>query len=305
MDKDFLEKLTCPACGGSNLRVESAGSATAGKIPSSSLVCDDCNGSFAVVDNILDTTPGGDSQLAVWESVYRNAPELERSFHVSNLLKGLENRKLLKSYYPIIRMVERLPLPLESSLELGSGSGFYSLLIKKLGMVRDVTLLDYSREANETARRLFDYFGESCNIVCANLEKPPFKKGSFDLAISGGVIEHYRTMEERLHCLDVHLDTARWAYVQAPANSLCYWAQRLAITIIKRGWPFGFERPVTEKEMRKLVDLAKARITDLDYQYFFNILVFLLPQLVRVRHIAEKGWGFRCLRTDVSIMATR
>ena len=302
MDKDLLSKMQCRHCGGAYIAVSLNDSPLSDTFNFTRLNCSECGHVLEVRDGILNTFPSGDLSREAWNHLYDKAPKMEKSLFVSALQRGFENNKLLASYYPLARMAREFSAPIQSSLELGAGSGTYSLILKKLGFVKEVTLLDYSYSALKAARSLFSYFGENCNLVLARLEEAPFIPGAFDLALSGGVIEHYSSASERLSCFKAHLRHAKLAYIQAPANAPCYWLQRALITIIKKGWPFGYEKPVTIREIEEYANISDTRIVIAEYQYFMNMIVFWAPWLTRAQYIASKGWGLEPLRTDIAVL---
>jgi len=305
MDNKLLEKMQCGRCGGSGIDLPGIDERQSQMIPKADLICRTCGHVIPVRDGIVDTSPPEDDRREQWDRVYTATSEAYSSFFTSNLEKGFRRRELLMSYYPIVRVMSRLSTPLGSSLEIGSGSGTYSLLLKKLGLVREVTLLDYSLEALKAADRLFTHFGENCDLVLSEFGTAPFKKDAFDLTLSGGVIEHYPSDSERLSCLEAHLRYAELAFIQAPVNSICYWFQRALITAIRRGWPFGYEKPVAGGEFKRLASLAGAEVMDMDFQYFGSILVFSMPWLVRSKGIRKRGRAAESVKTDVAVLIRR
>lgn len=287
MDNEVLGKLRCSACGAPFSVKTGDGLA----------VCGECGHYMAIDDRILEDSPSSDGQLAVWDAHYS---EEDQSPLIGALQAGFSNPGLLYAHYPLVRLVGNLSLPLESSIELGCGSGAFSLVLKKLGMVKSVTLLDYSRRSLEAAGRLFERFDAVCNLVHARLESAPFESGSFDLALSAGVIEHYRASDERLGCLEAHLEVAKVAFVQAPAFSPCYWLSRAVYTLVNGGWPFGYERPVTLRELRGLAARAGACIALHDHQYFLSF-----PLFTRLKRLANPGWYTRPFKNEIAILARK
>lgn len=291
-DPPSLDKLRCVTCDSTELVMEGA----------NEVVCSECGSLMPVERGVLVPDPSTAFDSGTWDNVYSSAPGMDRSILVKLLRKGFDDPRLLSAYYPLVRLVRKLEAPLESSVELGAGSGLYSLILKKLGLVKEVYLLDYSTEAMERAFQLFNEFNEECTLVLSKLESAPFRRKSFDLAFSGGVIEHYPTSEEQAACLEAHLSIAKYTYIQAPSHAPCYWTQRALITVLKRGWPFGFERPVRTKELLKLVEDKDANVIAEDYQYFLQFVTYLIPALAGSPRIADRGWGIKSLRTDIAFL---
>lgn len=91
---------------------------------------------------------------------------------------------------PILRRTS----PSQSVLELGSGTGQLSGVLARNG--RRVTLSDFSAEALDFGKRLFDYAKLEANFVHVDVLKPfPFKDGSFDCVWSSGLLEHFTNDE--------------------------------------------------------------------------------------------------------------
>jgi len=297
MDCELSQKISCNACYGSSVVFEAEGEPESPLIRKGRAVCLDCSQTMSIVESILEGLPKSDPQLDFWETHYSNE---DQSVIIAALEKGFQNRRLLYAHYPIIRMIRKLTVPLESSIELGCGSGAFSLVLKKTGTVDKVTLLDYSRASLEAARSLFSHFGESCNLVHADIESAPFRRKTFDLSLSGGVIEHFRTEEERLDCLNAHLDIANRAFLQAPVSSPCYWLSRSLFSAYNRGWPFGFEKPVTFRELCKLAKRAGAEILDHDHQYFLSF-----PLFTRLHKLPKPGWYTWPFLNEIAIIASK
>lgn len=297
MERDLSQKIICAACRGGSVTIKNDEESGSPTISEGQVVCTDCSHTMPIAQGILKSFPKGNQQLRIWEHHYRTE---DQSALMAALEKGFQNPSLLFAHYPAVRMIKKLPIPLDSSIELGCGSGSFSLVLKKTGLVNDVTLLDYSRASIDTAQELFDHFGESCNLVHADIESVPFKRKAFDLSLSAGVIEHFRTEVERLDCLAVHLEIADLAFVQAPVSSPFYWLSRATYTAFNRGWPFGYEKPVTLRELRRLAVRAGAEMLDHDHQYFLSF-----PLFTRLHRLMKPGWYTWPLQNEIAILARR
>jgi hypothetical protein len=297
-----IGRLRCLECGGTSFTPgDSRGAAG---VPADYLLsCDSCLNTYSCFSGILSTSPPGDAALPVWDKVYSGTPKLDKSLGSKALAKGFSSRELIEECYSIIGLTRGLPVPLDSSLELGAGAGVFSLILKKLGLVREVTLLDYSIGALRWARSLFEYHGEECNLVHARFEAIPFERKAFSLVLSWGLIEHYRSEEDRLDCFLAHIDYGTYAVVQAPYDSPAYWFQKGVVTAMSGGWPFGYERPVTVEEMMLFSDLCGAELMGIGFQYLAGIAPLLysrtrgLFQFIRTR-------GISSLATDIAVLVT-
>jgi SAM-dependent methyltransferase len=250
---------------------------------------------MSVSGNILDSDPAGDSQLPVWEAHYRSE---DQEPLLRALEAGFSDRRILEAHYPLVRLLGKIPCPLRSSIELGCGSGAFSLVLKKLGLVEEVTLLDYSIASLTTAQELFKHFDMECDLVHSTIGEAPFRAKAFELALSAGVIEHYRSRAARYSCMSKHLELASYAFLQAPVSSPFYWLSRTVYTAMNRGWPFGFERPVGIFEMHRLARRTGARVIGHDHQYFTSF-----PLFTRLHWLPMPGWYTIPFANEVAILA--
>ena len=83
----------------------------------------------------------------------------------------------------------------DRSLEVGAGTGYFSLNLLRAGIVRDATCTDISpgmvRALNANARRL----GLTVTAARADAEALPFDDGSFDLVLGHAVLHHLPDLE--------------------------------------------------------------------------------------------------------------
>jgi cyclopropane fatty-acyl-phospholipid synthase-like methyltransferase len=136
------------------------------------------------------------------------------------------------------------------TIELGSGRGDLSVLLAQSGA--EVTLLDTSERALDQARKRFDRLRLSARFECGDLFTPPVRLlGSFDVALSSGVIEHFehdvRTQAFRAHA-DV-LNQRGLGIISVP-NARCPSYRLWKFYLELRGWwPYGLEIPYSRREM--------------------------------------------------------
>jgi SAM-dependent methyltransferase len=94
-------------------------------------------------------------------------------------------RKILEPAHPSV-----LERGFDYSLEVGAGTGYFSLNLLRAGIVRDATCTDISpgmvRALGANARRL----GLTVKSAQADAESLPFPRGSFDLVLGHAVLHH-------------------------------------------------------------------------------------------------------------------
>ncbi|MBN1288504.1 MAG: class I SAM-dependent methyltransferase [Actinobacteria bacterium] len=297
LESTLIEKMECRSCGGGFMLRDMHAHKAPHPINEGILLCTGCGNTLRVREGILDCSPQTDRQHRYWDEHYETEDQNPIAVAIE---RGVQNPGVLRSHYPLLRMIEGLALPMESSIELGCGSGAFSLLLNLTEAVGSTTLLDYSWPSLRAAGDLFARFNQSCNLVYARLEHAPFKKKAFSLAFSAGVIEHYRTDDERRRCLEAHLDCGNLAFVQAPVGAPGYWLPRIAVTVLKRGWPFGYERPVTMREIKTLINASGAELIKKDHQYFLSF-----PLFTRIGRLIRPGWYTWPLQNEIAVLAAR
>ena len=80
--------------------------------------------------------------------------------------------------------------PFVNALEIGSGTGYFSLNLLQSGLVQKVTATDISRGMLRTLDRTARRLGLEVKTVRADAEKLPFGDESFDLVFGHAVLHH-------------------------------------------------------------------------------------------------------------------
>jgi len=89
-------------------------------------------------------------------------------------------------------------LPFGRVLELGAGTGFFSLNLKVAGLVEEVHVSDLSPGMVEAAKQNAERLGLSIGGDVADAEALPFADDSFDLVVGHAVIHHVPDVEAAL-----------------------------------------------------------------------------------------------------------
>ncbi|HKG35300.1 MAG TPA: methyltransferase domain-containing protein [Solirubrobacterales bacterium] len=105
------------------------------------------------------------------------------------------------------------PAPFDSALEIGAGTGYFSLNLAQLGLIRRATATDISpgmlAALNASAERL----DVEVDTVCSDAEQLPFPDGSFDLVFGHAVLHHIP---------DLGAAFAEFRRVLRPAGSIAF-----------------------------------------------------------------------------------
>jgi uncharacterized protein YbaR (Trm112 family) len=221
-------------------------------------------------------------------------------------IKSAFDRPGGETYFAMLALARQaLGKPVGRCVEIGSGSGSYSLMLHRAGLTRQNVLVDFSLQALYLARALFDHFHVGCTLIQADGRYLPIRTDACDLSVSGGVIEHFRgSDQERL--VAEHCRVAEQVLCQCPTNSVAYWTLRLGVTAIKLGWPFGDEWPLSRRNVHRLFSAAGRRIVLESYHDWLTATLFLLSTrhewIPPVRH---KTYLNRLFRHEALIYAVR
>ncbi len=83
----------------------------------------------------------------------------------------------------------------ERSLEVGAGTGYFSLNLLRAGVVRDATCTDISPGMVRALRGNADRLGLAVETARADAESLPFAEQSFDLVLGHAVLHHLPDLE--------------------------------------------------------------------------------------------------------------
>jgi ubiquinone/menaquinone biosynthesis C-methylase UbiE len=206
-----------------------------------------------------------------WENLYSNT-EIEEI--IQRLEYGLKKPERLFNYYAWLKLIKKNNLKFRRSIEFGCGTGSYSLILKKLGFVDEVYLVDFSEESLKIAKRLFDYFGVKGHFIHGDIRDLEFKNKFFDLSFSGGLIEHFED-SQKIKILEEKKRISKFILTQVPISTWTYWIVREIITLKNKfKWPFGYEKPMSQKELLKLYNKLNIEILDKEYHDVLTAIKF-------------------------------
>ena len=84
----------------------------------------------------------------------------------------------------------RTPGPFRAALEVGAGTGYFSLNLLQLGAIRRATATDISTGMLATLERNAAELKQNVRTVAAHAEALPFQDASFDLVVGHAVLHH-------------------------------------------------------------------------------------------------------------------
>ena len=111
----------------------------------------------------------------------------------------------------------RLPRPLGRALEIGCGTGFFSLNLRQAGWLDDVVVTDVSAGMVEVAQENARSLGFEVDGAVAGITELPYPDDSFDVVLGHAVLHHVPDVEAGLReCLRVLRPGGRFVFAGEP-----------------------------------------------------------------------------------------
>ncbi len=268
LNDDFIRKLKCTRCGGQGTFEEKRN-----KLYDSALRCKTCGNNYYVKDGVLNTLNIHDDNY--WDNLYTEGIK-GNSVHGSRLIrlidKTLNNLPNSLLYFTLVNLLFNFKTKFKISIELGCGTGVYSLLLKKMRIIDTPILVDMSLPALKIAQNVFDACGEKALFVLADATNLPFIDKSFNLSLSGGLIEHFKG-EQLSRIVSEHCRIVSSVACQFPTSTPCYWLQRGGISLLNFGWPFGYELPLPRNAVKYLFEKQRFQLCADSYHDMVSILL--------------------------------
>lgn len=119
--------------------------------------------------------------------------------------------------------------PYENSLEIGCGTGFFTLNLIQAGVIKNGAVTDISAGMVEVAQRNARGLGFEVDGKVADAESIPYPDNSFDLVVGHAVLHHIPDVELALReCLRVLKPGGRFVFCGEPTDNGDYVARRLS-----------------------------------------------------------------------------
>ena len=120
------------------------------------------------------------------------------------------------------------PLPYATALELGAGTGFFSLNLKQAGVLDEVHVTDLSPGMVEAAKANAEALGFTVQGRVADAERIPYDDNTFDIVVGHAVIHHIPDVEAAFReMLRVLKPGGRFVVAGEPTTIGDWYARRL------------------------------------------------------------------------------
>ena len=268
INDDFILKLKCTHCGSIGKFEEKASDTY-----DSMLFCKNCGSFYYFRDGILSTLTK--FNYGYWDTLYSKGVKgnsVQGSKLVHLVEKTLNNLPHSLLYFALVDLLRRSKTTFQVSIELGCGTGVYSLLLKKMRIIDVPILVDMSLSALKIAQDVFEALGEKAIFVLADATNLPFANKSFDLSLSGGLIEHFEGASQR-KIISEHGRIVTNVVCQFPAPTPFYWFQRGCVNVLNFGWPFGYEVPLSCSRVKQLFQMEGFGLCSNSYHDMISTLL--------------------------------
>jgi len=168
----------------------------------------------------------------------------------------IKNALVSRGWQEAAMIIKNKGIPIDqlNIVEVGCGTGTLALTFGLLGAA--VTLVDFNEKALERAGNIYKMYDCLAGFVNADcLDTPPGAiKGSFDVVISGGLLEHF-TGENRKKCLSYHkmlLKKDGFVFIGVPNAHSPWYRFVMFFRKITKTWDIDLEIPFSAKELNML-----------------------------------------------------
>jgi ubiquinone/menaquinone biosynthesis C-methylase UbiE/uncharacterized protein YbaR (Trm112 family) len=302
MNKNTIKKLKCPVCNSQSFDMD-IDQKICDDILFGRLLCQDCLTEYPIKDGILQMIPNRKKDEGQqWDKVWRDTG---LQITKRKIEKINQKRETARTLYPPLEISERLNLQYKECLDIGCGSGSFSLALKKAGKISSAYLVDYSLQALYLAKGVYEYFGEQCELIQGDARNLSFKDGSFGLSFSTGLLEHFDKLSQET-IIKEHCRVANDVICQVPVSSVPYWIGRFLITVFNLKWPFSNEKPLSITKLKQLLIKTNYVVKDVSYHDMLTSICFFLSLKTKcIKPLGRKTFLNRLLRHEVAVYALK
>ncbi len=207
----------------------------------------------------------------LWSKEWKNA---DYEFSIKKIENCLMNKKSYATYYALADLGAKLNLEYGCCLDIGSGTGSYSLALLKMKIVKRAYLIDSSISALRLAKKIFRYFGEDCELILGSAMALPFKEKTFEISLTSGLLEHFEDGDQE-KIISEQCEASIDVFCQVPSDCNTYWVYQKVLAVFSGGWRFGVERPLKTDKLERLFAKSGFAINATSYHDLFTAMFFL------------------------------
>ncbi|HIH23795.1 TPA: class I SAM-dependent methyltransferase [Candidatus Woesearchaeota archaeon] len=186
-------------------------------------------------------------------------------------------------------------------LETGAGSGVDSITLAKMTGCKP-HCVDYSKRSIAFLRKNFKAAKVTGHFIHADMRKMPIKDRTFDVVFSNGVLEHFKTENERIAIVKEQSRVLRpggLLVIGVPETYSLYTIKK-QIAIRRGTWFAGWETQFSKRELRALATKAKLKVVEC--RVYGNAPLSFPPLLQRITTMLHIN---RWLASDVVVYCTK
>lgn len=199
------------------------------------------------------------SNPELWNQIWSGSNQEEHDHDFWNWVRresaSVRNNKIRKFISDYVGDLKGLKV-----IEVGSGLGVYSFLFARLGA--DVTLMDYSEQALDLARKLFEENSLRAKFLLQDaLKLNPVLYNQYDVAMSFGTVEHFK-YPERLKIMETHVQLVRpGGAVVVSAPNLFFFPHEILKAYLQwqNKWGLGYEKAFHHGEFLKVARILRLK----------------------------------------------
>jgi len=239
-----------------------------------------------VIDKIYDYIFNAKSRHEEWKNWHDRTTESIKKIKNDNEKPKELSDPDEKRYYALLGnfIVNNIPKNTKKIIEIGSGSGTLSVLLKERFPKSKVYLLDNSEVAIEYSRLI----NKEAVLILGNATSIPLKCNSFDFAYSVGLIEHFDdyTINKMLRETNRILKEGGYFYLAVPnffsPDIISIWG--------KNGK--GSEKYISKNRLKKYAEDAGFKVVRVGYSDYVNNFFTRHPYPKIEKIIGINGFGF-------------
>jgi ubiquinone/menaquinone biosynthesis C-methylase UbiE len=107
----------------------------------------------------------------------------------------------------------------DRALEIGAGTGYFSLNLKRAGMIGELTCTDISQGMLDALSQTAGRLGIEVETACTDAERLPFPDNSFDLVFGHAILHHIPDLDAAF---------SEFRRVLRPGGRIAFWGRAVA-----------------------------------------------------------------------------